>query len=223
MKHLLDNYGFSARLLFGLLILVLITTFSAGLPAYGLIQTQLELQTWSQVNTIHYASLSLFQAQKDQLETLAFLLVERPTLRYMLDTQTTAELQQYLEAFRGQSQLDLLLLCDEQHRPLAGNIPLITRCPASPSAIFDLIDSRPVLLVGQPIYRHLSDRQTGTVVIGVWLDEEFLRQMAANTGGQHSILRPDGTRLVSNFTSEPAVSTSKPALVLTTQRALDLK
>lgn len=214
MTGLSQHYSFSTRLILGLLILVLMTTLSAGLPAYWLIRTRLEQQVWSQVNMTHYATLSLFQAEQSQLETIALVLAERPTLHHLLTSKMQAELQQYIEAFRVQSELDLLLVCDESHAPVIGDVQLMTLCPAAPSVRFDLIGTQPALLVSQAVYQRDADRQLGTAVVGIYLDEEFLRQMSAKTGGQHSILAINGDRLASNFTTEPALAASEPTMAL---------
>lgn len=208
MAFISNRYGFSTYLLLGLVILVLITTLSAGAPAYWLTRTQLEAQLWAQVNTAQQSTLSLLQAEQDRLRSTAFLLAERPTLHRLLETQAWDKLRSYLQAFQRQSQLDILLLCHKNQTLLISDAGP-PGCPTTRGIGFELVQARPALVVSQSIDESDLERPSGTVVVGLWLNENFLRRLAVNTGGQQSILHPDGARLGSSFTTAPTLPLSR--------------
>lgn len=199
---------FSTRLLLGFIILILLTTLSAGIPAYWLTRAQMERLAWSQVTNAQQATQSLLQAEQNRLNNQAVLLSERPTLQKLVREQSTVGLQMYLEAFQSRSDLSLMVFCDTAGTLLAGDLWL-SDCARTPG--FVLLDNRPALLVTQPVNDGESGERLGMVIAGIWLDEVFLQQLAAATGVQQSILNPDGTPLSSSFnranvTVETAVS-----------------
>jgi PAS domain S-box-containing protein len=184
------------RLVAGFFVLILLTTLSAGVPAYLVIRTQLERQAWANVDNTRQATLSLLDVERQQLADLAEVLAERPTLRTLLIGQTSEALPAYLDAFQRQSNLDIVSICVEG-RLLVGE-PIEAACLDATG--FELTGGRPVLLASRPVF----DERRGllaTVTIGQWLDDTFLSQLAANTGVEHSILRPDGERLASSIPS----------------------
>ena len=83
MDRFLLPRSFSMRLILGAFALILLTTFSAGIPAYWLARAQLERQAWSQVDGAQRATRSLLQAEQDRLFNLATLFAERPTLQQL--------------------------------------------------------------------------------------------------------------------------------------------
>lgn len=190
------NHSFSARLMLGLLVLVLMTTLSAGVPAYWLTRTQLERQAWLTVDGAQRATLSLLLAERDRLVDLVALLAERPTLQRLARVQS-AELAPYLEAFRTQSTLDLLLVCGPDGRMLAGDAVLQPACGAPGTAGFDVLDGQPAAVAAVTL-DDAAGVELGTAVAARVLDNAFLQQLARNTGAEQNILRTDGTRLRSS-------------------------
>lgn len=190
--------SFSTRLILGAFALILLTTVSAGIPAYWLTRAQLERQAWSQVDGAQRATRSLLQAEQDRLSNLATLFAERPTLQELAREQATADLRPYLTAFREQSDLDILLFCDPRDRRLAGD-GFAGDCNGAPAGNFVLIDNRPALLVYQQVDDPASGQILGSTIAGIWLDGAFLAQLAANTGVQQSVVRPDGVRLATSL------------------------
>jgi PAS domain S-box-containing protein len=202
MKILRPNLGsFSARLVFGVVALVLVTTLSAGVPAYWLTRTQLERQSLSQVENMRRATASLLQAEEERLASLALLLAERPTLRRLATEPASAELAPYLADFQTQSGLDILLFCGTAGRVWAGQPPG-DECLAPGFRGILLFAQRPAIVASLPVTEEGGGRPLGTALVGQWLDEPFLRQLAGDTGAQQSLLTASGHRLVSSL---PAV------------------
>lgn len=198
MKGFFALNSFSVRLLLGFMILIALTTLSAGLPAFWLTRSQLERQAWSQVASAQAATQSLLAAEQERLANQLGLFSERPTLQQLARNQATAELHLYLQDFQNQSGLDILLLCAADNTLLAGN-SAFTDCPAEASQGVVLLDGRPALVVQQVVTDQQDERPLATAVAGIWLADQFLHTLTSATGTQQSILQPDGRRLSSNF------------------------
>ena len=105
---------FSTRLIFGFFVLIVVSALAGGAPAYWLTRSELERQTWNNVENASQSARSLLQAEESRLANLATLFSERPTLHQLIHDKATSELTSYLAAFQAQSQLDLLLFCAQQ-------------------------------------------------------------------------------------------------------------
>ncbi|MCL4869610.1 MAG: PAS domain S-box protein [Anaerolineae bacterium] len=191
-----DPRRFSTRLLLVFLGLILLTTLGAGVPAYWLTRIQLEQQAWNQVNAGQQATHSLLLAEQSRLDNLANLLGERPTLQALVMAQDWDTLHPYLQAFQRQSDLDILLFCGRDHTLIVSHLPL-TACP--PHTGFTLLNGQPALLTAYPVITSGSLTPLGTTIIGLWLDEPFLRTLAASTGLAQTIILADGTRFASSL------------------------
>ena len=92
-----------------------------AVPVYWITRTQLETQAGDRLQAARLATLSLYAAASDRVQSTATLFAERPTLLTLAQAPVIARhLQPYIERFSKQSQVDLLLLCDLDLRPIAG-------------------------------------------------------------------------------------------------------
>lgn len=200
MRKFFTIDSFSMRLLIGFVVLIVLTTLSAGVPAFWLTRNQLERQAWAQVDNAQSATRSLLEAEQARLTNQLTLFVERPTLQRLARENATAELGLYLGDFQRRSGLDVLLLC-----PAVGQAPVagggLVQCPQPEEEGFGFLDDRSALIAQLPVVDSLSGASLGTAVAGLWLDKPFLQGLAAATGMQQSILQDDGTRLASSFAS----------------------
>ncbi len=198
MKKFFSINSFSMRLLLGFVVLIVLTTLSAGVPAFWLTRTQLERQAWSQVDNAQSATQSLLEAEQNRVANQLGLFTERPTLQQLTHEQSAEELQLYLQDFQNQSGLDMLMLCSVDNLPLAGGSGF-TECIPSDVKGFTVWNGRPAILAQQVVTDEISGRPLGRAMAGIWLEEPFLQRLVAATGTQQSILQPDGFRLASTF------------------------
>ena len=214
MRRFIDNTGLSARLIIVLVVLIILTTLSAGVPAFLLARAELERQAWAQVDATQRATESLYRAALGRVVDLTALLAERPTLRALVADYDPAELRAYLVAFREQSELDFIQLCAAGDGAVAGPRLSIDidadLCAAAPEGGVVLLDGRPILLARQAVLGDNPADDLGSVVTGVRLDAEFLRQMSANTGVEQSILAEDGHAAVSTLPAGPVTAELGP-------------
>src|SRR5690606_11346453 len=87
---------FSTQLMLVFVILILVTTLSAGVPAYWLMSSQLEAQSWSRVEGAQKTTLSLLAAARMRLEDVLLLFAERPTLHLLLAQEQREALDVYI-------------------------------------------------------------------------------------------------------------------------------
>lgn len=185
----------STQLLIVFFGLVLVTTLSAGTPAYLITRSQLEQQTWLYVISTQHAINSLLQAEQAQLVNLTTLFTERPTLQRLLQKKDQSGLSTYLQAFQEQSQLDILRLCLPE---VIQSIPVLDLdCESMPAEGFILWQQKPALIVRRSIVADESGEERGTAIAGIFLDSQHLTQLANATGGVPTILTQDGQRLSS--------------------------
>ncbi len=205
MRHLLDLRSYPARLVLGSLILILLTTLSAGAPAYWLTRTELERLAWSHVAAAEHATHSLLQAEQERLANLLALLVERPTLQRLLNEGTPDDIDAYLSAFQSQSDLSFLILCNPSGEAPA--FPSLPPCPHPLPSGFQAMEFGPAAMANRPIALHNSSTPSAVAIAGRLLDGAFLRRLATDTGVEQSVLSHDGRRLASslgeNLTSSP--------------------
>lgn len=191
-----------ARLVAVLVVLIILTTLSAGVPAYLLARRQLEQGAWERVDATRRATESLYDAALGRAVDLTTLLGERPTLRRLIADSDTAALETYLAAFREQSDLDLIQVCSRARVIVAigetGNL-----CAIGPGAGVELVDERPVMLARVAIPGDGQPQNSDKVVTGVRLDAEFLLQLSANTGMEQSIIGTDDHALISTLPPGP--------------------
>lgn len=81
MRVPMVHQRFSTYLIAGFVIMIIACTISAGGPAYWITRNQLERQTWANVENARQATVSLMQAEQNQLNDLVTIFAERPTLR----------------------------------------------------------------------------------------------------------------------------------------------
>ena len=87
--------GLSTRLVVGLVAVIFLTAAATALPAYSLIRTELERQARSRVEQGATSSLALLNAEQAQLDQLATLAAQRPTLRSILQEGNRQEVEAY--------------------------------------------------------------------------------------------------------------------------------
>ena len=204
LRRILTRTSLTTRLVIVVVVLIFLTTLSAGVPAFLLARSQLEAQAWERVDATALGTQSLYDAAERRVVDLAALLAERPTLRRLIQDGDMAAIEPYLRAFQEQSDLDLIFLCHDAEM-MVSTLPELRTCPTNVRGGVQLIDNQPVLLAGQNIFSSDIPETLGTVVAGVWLDGEFLTQLSANTGVEQTILSSDGQPLVS--TLPPGVMT----------------
>lgn len=181
----LPYHGLTVQMVLSFMLLTMLTAVAAGVPAAVLIRNQLEQQAWAQVERGKRASEALYDNWQENLTNLATLTSQRPTLRTLIAQGDIAGLQAYLGALERDIELDLILVCNVENKPLAHTGPAFADGLCFlPQRIgyYHFVRDGVWLVAAEQM-----DGDNGQVVVGVRLDDEFLAQMHAHTGLEHTL------------------------------------
>ncbi len=112
-------HSLSSRFLLAFVAIIVLTTLSAGVPAYLTIRNELSRQAWARVSDGGRITLALLETEKIRLENLADLVVQRPILQDIAQRGDIDALNTYLQTFQATVDLDILVLNDESGQALA--------------------------------------------------------------------------------------------------------
>lgn len=183
-----------AQMILSFITLVLLTAAAAGIPAILVVRGQLDRQAWAQLEQGRRATDALYEAKKNEVAALAILTAQRPTLRRLAVEGDPSSLSSYLNTLQAGAGLDLVLLCDPDHRVMSQTSLQVTEnvCAGELPNGFLLLSEDAVpsiwLLAAHPIEENTSIRSPATVVVGVQLTDRFALQIQAQTGLEHSLL-----------------------------------
>ena len=184
MKHWKpDLRGLSAQMILSFVALVLLTAAAAGLPGIWLIRDQLERQAWAQVEQGSLAARALYEAKQIELQSLATLTAQRPTLREMLADGEQDMLPAYLRTLQEGSGLDLVFICAAgQSVAQAGETAPPDLCTQEEYTGFYAGTENPLsrvwLLAAHPIDDE-NKEAAGAVIVGMAMDDQFAAEMRA--------------------------------------------
>lgn len=203
------TYSLSIRLILASVIIILITTIAAGVPAFWIINAELENQAWERLEDGETATQAFLQAEQERVLNLATLAAQRPRLQDLLLSGDSAALSTYLNPLMTNANLDILVVRDPAGNYIAegSTASSWTDLPASPGVDFYILDSPQralAILSSQPIFNEPSGGQIGQVTAGLILNDSFARQLASETGFDHSFV-VDGRRFASSLESAPAL------------------
>jgi two-component system, OmpR family, sensor histidine kinase ResE len=164
-----------SQLIFTFLVGSIAIVIAIGLPVVFLINRQAEFQTnllLGQAVLTTQASVSREQAD---LQNIALLISQRPTLQRLLKEQQTISLNTYLDTLRQSIQLDLLLVCDANNRIVgtSANIDAASLCTEKELTGFlaiqperaPLLFTTSQLQVGaSPLYKIILGKKSSTVL-----------------------------------------------------------
>ncbi len=181
----------TAQMILSYIGLVLLTAVALGVPAIWLIRNQIEDQAWERLDQGSRSTTALFAGWQGKVADLAALTSQRPTLQTLLAVKDQPALLNYLQILRADTELDLLLVCDENlliaqvgtavstdiclTYQTAGHYNLAN--PGQNPAIW--------LLAAHDITNETG--LIGQIIAGVALDQSFLLEMQDQTGLVHTL------------------------------------
>jgi PAS domain S-box-containing protein len=187
MAKFFDIHSLPMQMIAAFIAIVLLTAATVGLPAVWLLQNQLDRQAWSQVAQGHHAAMTLYDIQMRELESLATLTAQRPTLQLLLDQSDQAALTDYLVTLQTSVSVDLIMVCSS-NRLVAATISYLSICGNSSQEGFYVNGQIPPgetwMLARTAIREEIG---TDEVVVGLRMDDEFARKMRDETGLEHLI------------------------------------
>jgi PAS domain S-box-containing protein len=187
-----DLRSLSVQMILSFVALVLLTAAAAGFPAIWLIRDQLGHQAWAQVEQGSLAAQALYDAKQSELQSLATLTAQRPTLRELMAEGEQHTLSAYLHTLQEGSGLDLVLACDSGRVfAQAGEAIPEDLCAEEEYIGFYTAPADPLphvwLLAAHPLDGE-AEGSAGAVVVGMAMNDGFATQMSAQTGLEHTLL-----------------------------------
>ena len=199
----INLHSLPAQLLLSFVALVLLTAATSGLPAIWLIRGQIDRQAWAQAEQGSLAVRARYEAKQNELDNLATLTAQRPTLRDLLGKGDTAALSAYLQTLAEGSGLDLVLVC-ESEKPAAAHAPSpipARLCSDGAGSGFYTVPGQlhpRVWLVGAYPLVAEGNRPAGEIFVGLDLDDQFAKVMHAQIGLEHTLL-VEGQQVATSF------------------------
>jgi PAS domain S-box-containing protein len=149
---------------------------------------------------------ALFNAQQNELDSLAILTAQRPTLQRLVAEDDLATLPAYLATLREGAGLDLLGVCNPDGQPIAqsGDLPAAPDfCALEGPAGYGVVAGEPAavwLLAAQAL--ESPDAGSGRIVAGLALDDRFAVLLRDQTGLEITFL-VNGQRAGTTFAAGP--------------------
>lgn len=181
---------FVLQLLLVFLLFTLGVVIGLGLPATLLLENQTNRHMQALIDQSDQTTLALLDNKTVQLENLALLIVERPTLSLLMEEGGTEQaLSDYLEEFLANTGVDALMVCRDQERlSYAGNETISDFCHSS--------DPNGLMIVGDQVWlisnSTLSSISSGeaNVIVGQSFNS-ILREFNVQSGLDYFLFKDD--------------------------------
>lgn len=205
----MDTSSLPVQMIISFIMVSLLTAAAVGLPAIWLIREQLNRQAWAQVEQGQQAAQALYSAKQTEVNNLAELFSQRPTLNELLADQDWDSLETYLRTLMTGTGLDLVVICppDEilqspifasSESKLPGGI-----CNSWITDGYQFADSQPDpqvwLTASEPIEGNPTSQ--AKILVGLLLDDKFVEELRDKTGVEQT-LWTQGLLIASSFSSE---------------------
>jgi signal transduction histidine kinase len=196
----------SSRLIAVFVIIIVITAVTASSLAYWLITTELERQAELRVSDSERTTQALLASERERLDTLVTLAVQRPILGQLLQDDDLPAIQAYVDEYREGARVDLLLVHDAVGELIARGETDVA-CEPSFQRLTDFclfFESGPLLTVfgGSAILDNDTGELLGYITIGRSLNNNFAQELTDKTGVAHSFII-DGDRVSTSLPGTP--------------------
>ncbi len=202
----LSSKRFVIQLILVFMVFILVITLGLGLPTILLMSRQTENQLKALIDQSSQTTMALLENEATQLQNLALLIAERPTLNHLLKERDEQLISDYLEDFLNNAQTDAIAVCQSQ------NLIAMAGDHAKPALCKDT-DNRRLTVSGDQVWwlstANITDSEIDatTIVVGQLMDsifEEFTRQTQL-----YYLLFYDGSLLATNFQENAKLLTSQ--------------
>ena len=195
------------------IVVVLLTAVTVGVPAIWLLQNNLEQQAWSQVEQGQRAVISMYAVKYLEVQNMAILTAQRPTLQTLLEDEDFSTLTGYLNTLQNGANVDLISVC-KSHQTAAATDLQISAC--NNTAMEGYYGSEEIppgdswMIARTPIEKNDS---AGEVVIGVRLSDDFALEMRDQTGLEHTLCFQEQLIATSFLPDAGLMTNLKPCMI----------
>ena len=193
LRQQLSPKRFTVQLLVVFLTFALGTILALGIPATLVLEHQTNRQLRALLDQADQTTQALYDSKIHQLQNLAALLVQRPTLNTLLaESADSGTLQTYLEAIQANSGFDVILICqDGSPVTSTGSEGL---CEGTTNARIIVTDGTAWLIAREAL------PGGGEVIVGQQLSN-ILAEFTAQSGLRYTLFR-DGDLIASNLEAQ---------------------
>ena len=212
----LFTHRLANQLITAMVGVALLTAAAAGVPAYLLIENELDQQAWAQVTNAQRVTTILLDDRQSRLAELARRTATSPAIQAIMEGQTSPQLSAALQTIQDDNGLVLLTLRDSAGHILAGSdlaalSPALTRT-GSAYAVLNGSRSEVVLVATQPVMVSGAPPSAGGyVTLALPLDDDFAQVLSGETGLEQSVLVGQ-QRTASSLTNPPAALSDPDAV-----------
>lgn len=193
MKSVFDSQSLFMQMVISFVAIVFLTSAAVGIPAIWLLQNQLDRQAWAQIEQGQRVTRSLYDFYSSEIQNLATLTAQRPTLQELLIQKDAAGLSDYLTTLESGAGLDRIVVCDSENHLVAATQSGLSSAICSqwrtgkfhydpPTQTVCLIASHPIEHDGGLL---------GDVFVCSLLDQRFSAQLFEQTGLDHLVWMND--------------------------------
>ncbi len=191
-KKRTSSPGLSVQLILIFVITIVTTIIIAGISSYWSLQSELDHQARERVSSGVRVSQTLIGAEKERINNLANHAAQRPTLQRLIYENNQEALPNYLQTFISGVDLDFIVISNGLGIPIAANIPInlpldITKSTSIGFYISKENNDKLGLTATQTIPGETNE-DTAFVSVGIYLDDIFAMQLAAESGFEQSFL-----------------------------------
>jgi two-component system sensor histidine kinase ResE len=198
LRQQLSPKRFTVQLLMIFLTFALGTILAVGVPAALVLDHQTDVQIRALLDQADQTTRTLLESKLKQMQNLAALLVQRPTLNTLLESAPeSSNLITYLEDLQSNSGFDAILICD-------GDTPIVSASAGSTEGLCESASDQTIYLLEDVAWLATgADLPSGeTILIGQTLNSVFT-EFSRQSGLQYA-LYVDGDRVVNNLSVDPA-------------------
>jgi len=197
MKTRLDTRSLPVQMIISFILVSVLTTAAVGLPAIWLIREQLDRQAWSQVEQGQKAALALYRAKQVEIDNLAQLFAQRPTLKELLMDRNWVDLETYLETLRSGAGLDVVIVCPKSTPQGKVSSIQADNVNSLPDDLCEtwIADGYQIMEANSPpeVWLTATKQVEGEpgiqadIMVGMQLDNQFTRELRDQTGIDHTL------------------------------------
>ena len=191
MKSYFDVHSLPVQMILSFIGVVILSVAAVGIPAIWLIRDQLDRHAWSQVDQGRRAALAHYEAKRSEMEDLAHLTAQRPTLIELSEQEKWDALGDYLGTLKTGARLDLVVVCNSSNESIASTDSSFTidPCYTWGNGAYQVLNTESHaevwLTATYPVESAAGN--AAEVLVGVVLGDDFTSQMHDEIGLEHTI------------------------------------
>jgi len=193
MKDFFGTRRLSTRIITALIAVVLLSAVTVGLPAIWMLRNQLDHQAWAQVEQGQRVAGALYAAHHREIQNLATLTAQRPTLKELLLAGDQDALTEYLQLLKSGASLTRIIVCNMSDEIIVSTDQIIPAdiCERWKIGDYHFEPDLPGACITAHQFIEGETEILGEVFVCNQLDNPFVTKISSETGLEHTIWSED--------------------------------